>query len=286
VVNQVRDFVMDFRPNLPRSEAARRIHEFVTATAPVLAASEAFAGDGGVAIATDEAAEGLEKFVVLKLHKVLFRHSLADVREDEHAERCLQQASSSLEELPLEMHAQLGAAAAELRKVDQYRAPRDKVVVLLNAYRIVEGAVGDYRRAVVAGHAASESPGGAGEEERLLTRMLEAVVVQAAPPNFFSNLEFSRYFRHPSRRTAEERRCIPAFALALTRVTGGAAAASTADLPQWLTDAGVTLRFESRSADDLLVGEVDELLDEYHRLLQALRDLGAEPEEEEEAKCN
>lgn len=37
-------------------------------------------------------------------------------------------------------------------------------------------------------------------------------------------------------------------------------------LPLWLMDAGVTFTFEDRTAEDLLFGEVEALLDEYHKM--------------------
>lgn len=48
------------------------------------------------------------------------------------------------------------------------------------------------------------------------------------------------------------------------------------ELPLWLMDAGVTFNFEDRSAPDLLFGEVEELLDEYQKMICALRDLAKE----------
>eukprot|EP00927_Polykrikos_kofoidii_P027331 TRINITY_DN24085_c0_g1_i1.p1 TRINITY_DN24085_c0_g1~~TRINITY_DN24085_c0_g1_i1.p1 ORF type:complete len:529 (-),score=85.98 TRINITY_DN24085_c0_g1_i1:65-1651(-) len=283
VVNQLKDFVKDFPPNLSRLEAARSIHDFVSTTARELAATLAFTDEDD---ATAQATEGLEKWIVLKLYKLLFRHSPADVREDELVDNRIQRAvswmASSAEAgagssvgsvdaavaagataapavaevmavLTPESQQQLSVAAQELKKVDQYCAPREKIVVFLNAYRIVESAV----------------------DETILPSALLAVIVQATPPNFFSNLEFAIAFRHPSRRTVEERRCLRTFSTALARITNGTTSAKSADLPPWLADIGVTFRFVDRTSEDLLVGEVDELLDEYHRMLQALRELSA-----------
>merc|ERR1719277_2435208 len=119
------------------------------------------------------------------------------------------------------------------------------------------------------------------DDESDLVRVLTLVVGEARPPNLYSNLQFARAFRHPARLMEEERRCFQAFHEALAKVIGGTANAVTADLPMWLTSAGVTFRFEGRVAEELLVGEVDELLDEYRRILQALRDLSIEENTEE-----
>jgi len=78
VVDKVREFLNQFPPSLSRPQAARRIHDFLATPVPTLAAAKVFAeadGDGGDA--TFIAAEGLEKFLVLKLFKLLFRHAPA-----------------------------------------------------------------------------------------------------------------------------------------------------------------------------------------------------------------
>lgn len=278
VVNQVRDFVNEFPANLTRPQAARRIHEFLSGSTPRLAATEAFASDPPNE-AQQAAGEGLEKFVVLKLYKLLFRHSAADLREDERLDRCIKQSSvaSSFLRLSAEARDRLATAKLELQRVDTYRAPRDKVVCLLNAHSIAKAAIEEYEPAME-------------DEEARLRKLLAQLIVEAEPPNFFSNVEFASAFRHPLRLAVEERTCLRNFSRALASVTGrpeagdgagggsrGSAAegceAQVEDLPMWLVDAGVTFHFQDRQPGDLLIGEVDELLDEYHRMLSALREL-------------
>lgn len=235
----------------------------------------------------------LEKFVVLKLYKLLFRHAAADVREDERIGRCLRDASAStsLPTFSKEHSERFAQAVEELRKVDQYKAPREKAFVMLRACRIIEALVAEdafpARRQAYDG----EDRGDRCEEVSALCGALEIVVVEAAPQNLFSNIEFTRAFRHPSRIIAEERELLNQLSQALAAVAGVrpmhasgslaqeslASAAAWASAPQasptWLADAGITFLFEGRSAEDLLVGEVDELLEEYHRMARALREL-------------
>eukprot|EP00933_Yihiella_yeosuensis_P040143 TRINITY_DN3435_c1_g3_i1.p1 TRINITY_DN3435_c1_g3~~TRINITY_DN3435_c1_g3_i1.p1 ORF type:complete len:368 (-),score=75.93 TRINITY_DN3435_c1_g3_i1:39-1142(-) len=300
-VNEVRDFVNAFPASLTRSQAARRIHNFLTDVCPRLLKAEAFHEKDPAAaeVAQELAEEGLEKFVVLKLYKLLFRHAPADLREDERVEKCLRSAASAkgfpqdlavmLKKLRKEHKEVFEASVAELRRVDQYRAPRDKSSCLVNAFRLIEGIVVE---------SVFAKGGRDAEDPAALGRLLAALCLTAMPPNLYSNIEFTAAFRHPSRMTADERRCLSEFAAALTSITGGggprlvatelridnnpaglapaalAHGATTAeDIPLWLVDAGITFHFEDRSANDLLVGEVEELFEEYQRMAQTLSEL-------------
>jgi len=297
VVNEVRDFVTCFTADLSRRQAARRIHDFVSDVTPRLTQTKAFA-DLSADEATEVAMEGIEKFVVLKLHKLLFRHSPADLREDEHVESCIRAASSS-SSLPAGLSAQalktFEEAVVELQQLDQYRAPRDKAVCMLNAYRLVEGILVEE-----AFNKGSAKDNDADEEGGLLRRLLVALITRSASPNFYSNVEFVQAFRHPSRVTAEEQQSFRELSAALAAVIGSARSArgGAADggagsdvgealgadaggpLPDWLVDAGVTFHFEGHSAGDLKVGDLDELFDGYRKMARALRELAgvAEPE--------
>jgi len=282
VVNEVRDFVTDFpQVGLTRLQQAGKIHEFLGAATQHLLATDVFADEVG-----DEgaAAEGLEKFVIIKLFKVLFR-PVEDARADELVSRRLQehkeQAStdSELEKFTPESQEIFDRAVAEVRKVDQYRAPRDKVVCMLNAYHLVESVADELRRT------ADSSEASAGSDAHLLRGVLKKLVVEASPPNLFSNLEFTAAFRQPKRLTREEKRCLRNLAAALEAKTGvrleafgpGGCGGACEDLPLWLTNTGVTFRFETIETGDLLIGEVGELLEECQQMVQALRELAEPP---------
>lgn len=330
VVAEVKLFVSHFPAELSRPQGARRIHGFLSDVTPHLLATGAFV-DLPAEEVQEVALEGLEKFVVLKLHKLLFRHAPSDLREDERIAEKLREAAPLALPPPLceseEWRARFSLAAAELQQLDRYRAPRDKAICIVNAHRYLETIVAE---AVIRGRAAQAdakaaaqaatdaevalaAEGSCGDEDgELLRCALVALLVEAAPPNLYSNLEFTAAFRHPSVASAEEeRRCLRHLLDALTvlvsprpssttslplvvarrstsfseAMAAAAAAAEAAGgaapeevLPLWLKDAGVGFHFEPRSPEDLLVGEVDELLDEYHRMLRALRELSQEPE--------
>lgn len=278
-VSKVRDFVGAFPANLTRPQASRRIHDFIASTTPELLMAEVFVIDADEA-QSHWVMEGLEKFVVLKLYKLLFRHSATDVREDERVDRHIlewetggsegNRVAKALEGLSPEQLTDFDTAAQELKKVDQYRSPRDKAVCMVNAFRFVEGVADSLGLNSAAADAAAR-------------KLLPALVVRAAPPNFFSNVEFAVAYRHPSLLSAEERRCLRGLQSALAEVASASLPSGggrepgdsprAGEVPDWLVSAGVTLRFEESSAGELLVAEVDELLEEYHSMARALREL-------------
>ncbi|CAE7688251.1 VPS9A [Symbiodinium sp. CCMP2456] len=280
VVNEVRDFVNRFPANLTRLQAARRIHAFLAEVTPKLQAAKAFR-DGGEKVASELANEGLEKFVVLKLYKLLFRHDPADIREDERVEQALRSAAkgaSAIQAAVTKFDAKqlevFDAAVLELQMVEQHRAPRDKLSCFVNAIRLVESIVVErvFRQR------------GDGQQTNW-EQLLAALILKASPPNLYSNLEFTAAFRHPSLMGPDERKALADLASAFLAVIGGSsrrlASAELAEnsvgqsgsMPLWLMDAGVTFNFSDRSPDDLSLGEVDELLDEYQRMIRAIRDL-------------
>ena len=281
VVNEVRDFVNEFPANLTRLQAARRIHAFLAEVTPKLLAAQAFRAGGSNA--SEIANEGLEKFVVLKLYKLLYRHDPADIREDERVEQAIragsakgasaiQAAVSKFDAKQMEI---FDAAALELQRVEQYRAPRDKLSCFVNAVRLVESIVVErvFRQK------------GDAPQQSNWEQLLVALILKAGPPNLYSNLEFTAAFRDPSRMSPDERKALGDLAAAFLEAIGGSSRRLTSseltgnsaqcgdNVPLWLMDAGVTFNFSDRAADDLSLGEVDELLDEYQKMIRAIRDL-------------
>jgi hypothetical protein len=302
ILGEVRDFVDAFSARTvpeTRLQAATKFHDFLSATVPKLLATTAFA-EATSEEARVAAADGFEKFVVTKLHKVLFRSLPEDARQDELVENKLQEkqkspATSLVESLTDESKGNFDLAVDMLKKVDQYKAPTDKVVCMLNAYRLTDSISEELRTngwkpldEEDTSKAGDQSPGG-GCDNSLLSRVLEALLIEALPPNLFSNIEFAAAFRHPPRLTSEERRCLNEFSAALLATTGctakvpmavigaGGTWGSFEELPPWLVDSGVTFRFESVEAGNLRIEEVDELLVAYQRMADVLQSLTESP---------
>lgn len=307
VVNDIRDLVNQFPANLTRPQAAKRIHSFLSQVTPRLLAVEAFSSPDLADTAQELAGEGLEKFVLLKLYKLLFRHSPSDLREDDRVDTVIETSRSAgaksqhasllnaMAQLEQTHRGVFSAAASELHKVDQYRAPRDKLNCFVNAFCLLEGIVVERVK-----------DGNHGSNSAFLQTLVAAMIVESAPPNLYSNIEFAAVFRYPGRRKRDEQKCLAEIASAINLVVGGglqfapelqdakeglpsttmdltSSAVAAEDLPLWLVDAGVTFHFENKSVDELLLGELDELLDEYQNMSRALHELVMQPHRED---CN
>lgn len=286
VVNSLMDFVADFPSNLPRLQAARRVHEFLLAATPKLLAIALFA-EGASEEARRNTEEHFERFVFTKLHKAIYRNLPADVEQDELGNKRLQdrrQASGGREsldpELSQESQAHFGKAVECLNFVNQYQTPKAKMICILNAYRLVEHVVLCRHQASGDNSEIDIKAKGGDEEGLILRRILEALVIEASPPNFFSSVEFTAAFRQPARTTAEERKCLRDFSAALEAATGLTPKVpwlDLEDLPLWLEGSGVSFRFEAAEAPDLLIGEVHELLGAYHGMASVLQSLAGSP---------
>jgi Rab5 GDP/GTP exchange factor len=88
-------------------------------------------------------------------------------------------------------NAKLDLAIEELRKIAQYKAPRDKVVCVLNCCKLIYGIL---NKASASGH-----PAGADD----FLPLLIYVVLRANPPQMHSNLQYILKFRSASKMISE-----------------------------------------------------------------------------------
>mmetsp|Transcript_35588 Transcript_35588/g.44045 ORF Transcript_35588/g.44045 Transcript_35588/m.44045 type:complete len:656 (+) Transcript_35588:619-2586(+) len=86
------------------------------------------------------------------------------------------------------------AAAAELNKINKFKAPRDKVVCILNCCRIVARLL---RSAMNAKNDESALPGTGEGADDLIPALIYTVIV-ANPDNLYSNIEFVAAYRNPN----------------------------------------------------------------------------------------
>ncbi|KAL3026490.1 hypothetical protein AAZX31_04G234100 [Glycine max] len=84
-------------------------------------------------------------------------------------------------------------AQKELQKINMYKAPRDKLVCILNCCRVISNLL------LNASVASRENPPGADE----FLPVLIYVTIKANPPQLHSNLLYIQRFRHQSRLVAE-----------------------------------------------------------------------------------
>lgn len=144
----------------------------------------------------DQAIEGLEKYVMSKIWPRTFSASAEDRDRDERYARLA--AALSFVDLPTLLgegmpavapdEALVTAAVGELLRMDRYKAPRDKLLCLVNVKTLVEDVVG----AAVRGGA----PIGGADA---FFPVFLLVVIRARLPRLASNIEYVRRFRGRAR---------------------------------------------------------------------------------------
>ena len=96
-------------------------------------------------------------------------------------------------EIQEEMAESWKLAMGELRKMDGYKAPRDKMVCLLNCCKVISQLLSDART-----NADEKLPGA----DEFLPALIY-VVLKANPSNLKSNLEYIDCFRNPDKMLSE-----------------------------------------------------------------------------------
>mmetsp|Transcript_4038 Transcript_4038/g.14397 ORF Transcript_4038/g.14397 Transcript_4038/m.14397 type:complete len:389 (+) Transcript_4038:261-1427(+) len=144
----------------------------------------------------DAACEGLEKYLMTKLYVHTFTVCPADAeREVSLAHKMMSLKYIRPEHLDIPAHFRNESswllAQNELRKMNSYKAPRDKLVCILNCCKVITNLLN-----VSAG---SGSPAGADD----FLPVLIYIVIQARPQSLHANLQYVQRYRRASRLVSE-----------------------------------------------------------------------------------
>lgn len=214
---KLQDFARRFPEGLSREQAANQIHRFLSITQDWMLSEvvvfSAEADEEGRA----NAAEGLEKFLLLKLHGRISGLDKSDSVEDALLARKIDSLSwitfKNLGVPPVDEKL-LGLTVEQLQEIDRFKAPRDKLICIRNASHVINDVL---QRAIID----SGSAGRPLSADDFLPLLIYCLVL-ANPPRLQSNLEHIAAFRHPNRLVAED-------AYWLTALQSAAAWAKSAD---------------------------------------------------------
>eukprot|EP00040_Diaphanoeca_grandis_P034695 m.216372 g.216372 ORF g.216372 m.216372 type:complete len:475 (-) comp33207_c3_seq1:448-1872(-) len=142
----------------------------------------------------DNASEGLEKYLMNKMYKACFQPSSSDdaLRDQALAERLSLLSFVRPEHLDIPPglceDKAISMAVKELCKMDTYKAPRDKMVCVLNCCKIINNILQSHKEE-------------AGADE--FFPMLVYITLMAKPPNLHSNIKFIERFRSQDKLSGE-----------------------------------------------------------------------------------
>ncbi|SJK86394.1 Vacuolar sorting protein 9 (VPS9) domain [Babesia microti strain RI] len=176
-----------------RTETAKLVHEFLNAKFLELIKTTAFSAPW----AHHDVSEGLEKFTLQKIYHNIFQMDKNDAVLDKYIHKRLKVLSwITLQHLDvpttLNFNA-LDSAINHLQKIDKFKAPLDKITIIINTCKILTQAL----------QGTKLSPNDKPAADQLLPLMIYTLI-QANPPRLASNIAFIQHFRHPKKLVAQE----------------------------------------------------------------------------------
>mmetsp|Transcript_16201 Transcript_16201/g.41387 ORF Transcript_16201/g.41387 Transcript_16201/m.41387 type:complete len:685 (+) Transcript_16201:495-2549(+) len=194
LVRSIKAFIASFKSVPPDAAMySQRVQQFLASCDGSFQTHPLWAGTDEASI--EAAGEGLEKYIMTKLYDKCFRLAASDREGDELLFTHLRALSLFVKPEHLEIpnyftnETQWGLAQKELHKINSYKAPRDKLVCILNCCRVINNLL----------NMTNSGPAGADD----FFPVLVYIVIRTNPPNLRSNLEYIRRFRAASRLVSE-----------------------------------------------------------------------------------
>ncbi|XP_020698915.1 vacuolar protein sorting-associated protein 9A [Dendrobium catenatum] len=197
-VKSIKSFIVSFSNRAPDPEKDHAdVQLFLANMEDAFRAHMLWAGSSEEEL--ESAGEGLEKYVMTKLFNRAFASLPEDVQHDEELfeKTALLQQFVRPENLDIKPEFQNETswllAQKELQKINMYKAPRDKLVCILNCCRVINNLL------LNVSIASNANPPGADE----FLPVLIYVTIKANPPQLHSNLVYIQRYRRKTRLVAE-----------------------------------------------------------------------------------
>ncbi|XP_065006602.1 vacuolar protein sorting-associated protein 9A-like [Musa acuminata AAA Group] len=197
-VKSIKSFITSFSNKAPDPEKdSAAVQEFLANMEGAFRAHTLWAGSSEEEL--ESSGEGLEKYIMTKL----FNHVFASVQEDANSDEELTEKMALLQQFvrPENLDVKKAfqnetswlLAQKELQKINMYKAPRDKLICILNCCKVINNLL------LNASITSNENPPGADE----FLPVLIYVTIKANPPQLHSNLLYIQRYRCQSRLVSE-----------------------------------------------------------------------------------
>ncbi|KAK8538721.1 hypothetical protein V6N13_009096 [Hibiscus sabdariffa] len=194
-VKSIKRFIVSFSNNAPDPERdSAAVQAFFANMEVAFGAHPLWAGCSEEEL--DSAGEGLEKYVMTKLFTRVFASLPDDVKHDEQLSEKMSLVQQFIRPENLDIKPTFQnetswlLAQKELQKINMYKAPRDKLVCILNCCKIINNLLLN---------ASNENPPGADD----FLPVLIYVTIKANPPQLHSNLLYIQRYRRQSGLVSE-----------------------------------------------------------------------------------
>lgn len=201
LVGLVTSFVQQVqRKEVEPERDAQQVQEFLDTAESRLRSHELWRDSSPAEL--DASGEDLERYIMKKLHNRCFASDDRDRRMDAHLSARIAHLSAILQpehlDLPsrLRNESSISVASQELRRMNQYKAPRDKLQSVLNCCRVVS-------KQALSSSSCSNSEAEPRSSADDILPVLILALLRANPPQLWSNIEYIRRFRGSSRLHGE-----------------------------------------------------------------------------------
>ncbi|KAH9781950.1 VPS9 domain-containing protein [Citrus sinensis] len=198
LVRSIKSFIVSFSFNNANPENdGKRVQEFFTTMESAIKDHPLWANATIEDI--ESAMEGLEKYVMTKLFSRTFASTSEDVKIDQEISEkiCLLQTFLRPEHLDIPTFLQNEAswllAEKELQKINALKAPREKVLCIMNCCRIINN--------LLLNASISENVELGGADDFL--PVLIYIIIKANPPQLHSNIKFIQLYRRQAMLVSE-----------------------------------------------------------------------------------
>ncbi|XVF29811.1 hypothetical protein REPUB_Repub16aG0003200 [Reevesia pubescens] len=198
LVRSIKSFIVSFSFYAANPENdGKRIQEFFETMEGAIRDHPLWAASSDSEI--DNALEGLEKYVMTKLHSRTFASSAEDVKMDGEISDKIRLLQTFLRpqhlDIPpiLQNEASWLLAEKELKRINAFKAPREKLLCIMNCCRVINNLL------LNASISEDHVLGGADD----FLPVLIYVTIKANPPQLHSNLKFIQLYRRQGKLVSE-----------------------------------------------------------------------------------
>jgi len=193
VVNAMKTFIENFQKKSQQAEQHKKVRQFLDHMEETIQRHVLWEHCTDDEI--ENAREGLEKLLMTRIHSRAFKPDPSYAETDAKIYKRL----ASLQFVTLDnldiapnLHNDVShlLAQKELQKINHYKAPRDKMVCILNCCKVISNLLT---------HAREGQPYGADE----FLPLLIYITLKANPEDLHSNIQYIQNYRHPSKLAAE-----------------------------------------------------------------------------------
>ncbi|KAL5984037.1 hypothetical protein ACLOJK_018139 [Asimina triloba] len=198
-VSQLSIFIVWFLKNAPDPEkGSAAAQEFFTRMEGAFRAHPRWAGSSQEEL--ESSGEGLEKYAMTKIFAHAFATSPEDLKRDDELhqkmgliQQFIHPRNLDIQPYLFQNETSLLIAQKELQKINMYKAPRDKLVCIIDCCRHINNLL------LNASISSNENRPGIDE----FLSLLIYITIKANPPQLHSNLQYIQRYRHQSRLVSE-----------------------------------------------------------------------------------